>query len=103
MSQSFEDSWSNSEKKNENNSVVPSGNSSMPRSLLMPRKWMMPKLFDDNLNSMMDMKDSNLLSMKNDDTKMERYLLKGSTRRSLKKDTLWYQDNSPGDTHYLLG
>merc|ERR1712243_18471 len=71
MSQSFEDSWSNSEKKIENNSVVPSGNSSIPRSLLMPRKWMMPKLFDDNLNSMMDMKDINLLSMKNDETKME--------------------------------
>merc|ERR1740131_848504 len=32
---------------------------------------MMPKLFDDNLSSMMEMKDSNLLSMKNDDTKME--------------------------------
>merc|ERR1719245_1757835 len=41
------------------------------RSLLMPRNWMMPKLFDDNLSSMMEMKDSNLLSMKNDDTKME--------------------------------
>jgi len=72
MSQSFEDSWSKSEKKSENNSsVVPSGNSSGPRSLLMPRNWMMPKLFNDNLSSMVDMKDSNLLSMKNDDTKME--------------------------------
>merc|ERR1712142_1026581 len=79
MSQSFEDSWSNSEKsvteindkKQNNSSVVPSGNSSGLRSLLMPRNWMMPKLFDDNLSSMMEMKDSNLLSMKNDDTKME--------------------------------
>merc|ERR1719312_1765755 len=79
MSQSFEDSWSNSEKsvteindkKQNNSSVVPSGNSSGLRSLLMPRNWMMPKLFADNLNSMMDMKDINLLSMKNDDTKME--------------------------------
>jgi len=72
MSQSFEDSWSKSEKKSENNSsLVPSGNSSGLRSLLMPRNWMMPKLFDDNLSSMMEMKDSNLLSMKNDDTKME--------------------------------
>merc|ERR1719402_1925953 len=32
---------------------------------------MMPKLFDDNMSSMVEMKDSNLLSMKNDDTKME--------------------------------
>merc|ERR1712142_1195112 len=79
MSQSFEDSWSNSEKsvteindkKQNNSSVVPSGNSSGLRSLLMPRNWMMPKLFDDNLSSMMEMKDSNLLSMKNDDSKME--------------------------------
>jgi len=79
MSQSFEDSWSNSEKsvteindkKQNNSSVVPSGNSSGLRSLLMPRNWMMPKLFDDNLSSMMEMKDSNLLSMKNDDAKME--------------------------------
>merc|ERR1712018_657454 len=79
MSQSFEDSWSNREKcvteindKNQNNSsMVQSGNSSGLRSLLMPRNWMMPKLFDDNLSSMMEMKDSNLLSMKNDDTKME--------------------------------
>merc|ERR1712151_22384 len=68
MSQSFEDSWRKSENKS---SVVPSGNSSGLRSLLMPRNWMMPKLFDDNLSSMMEMKDSNLLSMKNDDTKME--------------------------------
>merc|ERR1712168_129876 len=79
MSQSFEDSWSNSEKsvteindKNQNNSsMVQSGNSSGLRSLLMPRNWMMPKLFDDNLSSLVELKDSNLLSMKNDDTKME--------------------------------
>jgi len=79
MSQSFEDNWSKSEKsvteindkKQNNSSVVPSGNSSGLRSLLMPRNWMMPKLFDDNLSSMMEMKDSNLLSMKNDDAKME--------------------------------
>merc|ERR1719320_1431314 len=32
---------------------------------------MIPKLFDDNLSSLVEMKDSNLLSMKNDDTKME--------------------------------
>merc|ERR1719500_2553485 len=31
----------------------------------------MPKLFDDNFGSMFDMKDSNLLSMKNDESKME--------------------------------
>merc|ERR1712243_548288 len=31
----------------------------------------MPKLFEDHLNSMMDMKYINLLSMKNDETKME--------------------------------
>jgi len=78
MSQSFEDSWSKSERsvsenanKQSNTTVAPSGNSSGIRSLLMPRHWMMPKLFDDNLSSLVEMKDSNLLSMKNDDTKME--------------------------------
>jgi len=78
MSQSFEDSWSKSEKsvsenagKQNNTTVVPSDNSSGLRSLLMPRNWMMPKLFDDNMSSLVEMKDSNLLSMKNDDTKME--------------------------------
>jgi len=78
MSQSFEDSWSKSERsvsenadKQNNTTVVPSGNSSGLRSLLMPRQWMMPKLFDDNLSSLVEMKDSNLLSMKNDETKME--------------------------------
>jgi len=78
MSQSFEDSWSKSERsvsenadKQNNTTVVPSSNSSGLRSLLMPRQWMMPKLFDDNLSSLVEMKDSNLLSMKNDDTKME--------------------------------
>jgi len=78
MSQSFEDSWSKSERsvsenadKQNNTTVAPSGNSSGLRSLLMPRQWMMPKLFDDNLSSLVEMKDSNLLSMKNDETKME--------------------------------
>jgi len=78
MSQSFEDSWSKSERsvsenagKQNNTTVVPSDNSSGLRSLLMPRNWMMPKLFDDNMSSLVEMKDSNLLSMKNDDTKME--------------------------------
>merc|ERR1712025_602533 len=78
MSQSFEDSWSKSERsvsenadKQNNTTIAPSSNSSGLRSLLMPRQWMMPKLFDDNLSSLVEMKDSNLLSMKNDDTKME--------------------------------
>merc|ERR1711915_717981 len=31
----------------------------------------MPRLFDENFNSLLDMKDSSLISMKNDDRKME--------------------------------
>eukprot|EP00091_Calanus_sinicus_P015357 TRINITY_DN334_c0_g1_i8.p1 TRINITY_DN334_c0_g1~~TRINITY_DN334_c0_g1_i8.p1 ORF type:complete len:365 (+),score=140.86 TRINITY_DN334_c0_g1_i8:25-1095(+) len=54
-----------------NSSLVPASDSLMFRDFLMPRKWMMPKLFDDNFGSMLEMKDSNLISMKNDDTKME--------------------------------
>merc|ERR1711915_823018 len=33
--------------------------------------WMMPKLFDENFNSLLNKKDSNLISMKNDEKKME--------------------------------
>merc|ERR1719369_2185264 len=69
MSSSFKTS---SMKNNESqSSVVPSGDSSIFRSLMMPRKWMMPKVFEDNLTSLLDTKDSNLISLKNDDTKME--------------------------------
>merc|ERR1712123_470530 len=78
MSKRFEDSWSkskssvnkNSEKKT-NSSVVPSSGSSVFGNLLMPRNWMMPKLFDEKTTSLVEMKDSNLISMKNDETKME--------------------------------
>merc|ERR1719317_1852388 len=55
MSQSFEDSWSKRERsvsenadKQNNSTVVSSGNSSGLRRLLMPRQWMMPKLFDES-------------------------------------------------------
>merc|ERR1719147_316867 len=37
----------------------------------MSRNWMMPKLFDEKFESMLDFKDNNLISVKNDDTKME--------------------------------
>merc|ERR1719499_1325102 len=37
----------------------------------MPRNWMMPKFLDENFNSVLDMKDSSLISMKNDENKME--------------------------------
>merc|ERR1712228_567318 len=33
--------------------------------------WMMPRLFDENFNSLLDKKDSNLISMNNDEKKME--------------------------------
>jgi len=78
MSKQFEDNWSNSKRgvaknvnKESHSSVVPSGDSSIFRSLMMPRKWMMPELIDEDFGSMVGMKDSNLLSMKNDDAKME--------------------------------
>merc|ERR1719499_1368364 len=37
----------------------------------MPRNWIMPKFLDENFNSVLDMKDSSLISIKNDDKKME--------------------------------
>jgi len=57
--------------KNVNKESHSSDDSSIFRSLMMPRKWMMPELIDEDFGSMVGMKDSNLLSMKNDDTKME--------------------------------
>jgi len=82
MNKRFEDNFSKSEssesKKShsetgiENGStVMPFNDSIMSRNWMLPRKWMMPKLLDDNFSSMLDMKDSNLISLKNDDSKME--------------------------------
>merc|ERR1712106_981860 len=78
MSKRFEDSWSKSEPsmnensdKGTNSSLVPSIGSSVFGNLMMPRNWMMPKLFDEKMSSLVEMKDSNLISMKNDETKME--------------------------------
>merc|ERR1711892_1453704 len=69
MSKRFEDSYSKSETSlNENSDKE--RNSSLG-NLLMPRNWMMPKLFDEKMSSLVEMKDSNLISMKNDETKME--------------------------------
>merc|ERR1712123_390732 len=78
MSKRFEDSYSKSEtslnensEKGTNSSLVPSTGSSVFGNLMMPRNWMMPKLFDEKITSLVEMKDSNLISMKNDETKME--------------------------------
>merc|ERR1712183_381307 len=57
--------------KDENSNMVPAEYSPMSKNWMLLRKWMMPKLFEDNFSSMPDMKDSNLISMKNDDSKME--------------------------------
>merc|ERR1712123_387444 len=78
MSKRFEDSYSKSEtslnensEKGTNSSLAPSTGSSVFGSLLMPRNWMMPKLFDEKITSLVEMKDSHLISMKNNETKME--------------------------------
>jgi len=44
--------------------------SPMTSNWLLPRKWMMPKLFDEKFPSF-DMNDSNLISMKDEENKME--------------------------------
>eukprot|EP00092_Neocalanus_flemingeri_P022281 GFUD01024161.1.p1 GENE.GFUD01024161.1~~GFUD01024161.1.p1 ORF type:complete len:418 (-),score=148.52 GFUD01024161.1:51-1304(-) len=82
MSKRFEDDWSKRESseasnfktesgKETNSSMVPSVDSVMSRNWMLPRKWMLPKLFDDDFSSLLDMKDSNVISLKNDDSKME--------------------------------
>eukprot|EP00092_Neocalanus_flemingeri_P094321 GFUD01119922.1.p1 GENE.GFUD01119922.1~~GFUD01119922.1.p1 ORF type:complete len:418 (-),score=141.57 GFUD01119922.1:51-1304(-) len=82
MSKRFEDNWSKHESsetsnfktesgKETNSPMVPSVDSVMTRNWMLPRKWMLPKLFEDDFSSLLDMKDSNLISLKNDDSKME--------------------------------
>eukprot|EP00092_Neocalanus_flemingeri_P032805 GFUD01035680.1.p1 GENE.GFUD01035680.1~~GFUD01035680.1.p1 ORF type:complete len:418 (+),score=150.37 GFUD01035680.1:135-1388(+) len=82
MNKRFEDNWSKHESSETSNfktesgietksSMVPSVDSVMSRNWMLPRKWMMPKLFEDDFSSFIDMKDSNLISLKNDDSKME--------------------------------
>jgi len=77
MSKMFEDNWSSTTSRSESKTVdnsgsmVPIDDSSIFKNWLMPRNWMMPKLFDEKFESMLDFKDNNLISVKNDDTKME--------------------------------
>merc|ERR1711920_1114673 len=62
---------SRSDGSEKSTSLVKADESSIFRPWMMPRNWMMPKLFDENFNSLLDMKDSSLISMGNDDRKME--------------------------------
>merc|ERR1712098_775956 len=59
MRERFEEQCRKSERRNSKEK-----GSMMSRDLMMPKRWMMPSMFDDN-------QDTNLISMKNDDTKME--------------------------------
>merc|ERR1712228_557003 len=74
MSKMFDNSESRISRSNgseKSTSLVKADESSIFSPWMMPRNWMMPKLFDENFNSLLDMKDSNLISMKNDENKME--------------------------------
>merc|ERR1719391_1381807 len=59
MRERFEEQCRKSERRNSKEK-----GSMMSRDLMMPKRWMMPSMFDDS-------QDTNLISMKNDDTKME--------------------------------
>merc|ERR1711915_772366 len=61
----------NNQSDHNTSSLTKADESSLFRPWMMPSNWMMPKLFDENFNSLLDMKDSSLISMKNDDEKME--------------------------------
>merc|ERR1712083_458661 len=60
-----------SDEREKSTSLVKADESSIFSPWMMPRNWMMPKLFDENFSSLLDKKDSNLISMKNDEKKME--------------------------------
>ena len=75
MSNMLDSSESRTSRNNQNDhntsSLTKADESSLFRPWMMPRNWMMPRLFDENFNSLLDKKDSNLISMKNDEKKME--------------------------------
>merc|ERR1712228_1032873 len=74
MSKMFDSSdsrMSRTDRSEKSSSLVKADESSILSPWMMPRNWMMPSLFDENFNSLLDKKDSNLISMKNDDRKME--------------------------------
>merc|ERR1712228_839707 len=74
MSKMFDSSdlrMSRTDRSEKTSSLVKADESSIFSPWLMPRNWMMPRLFDENFDSLLDKKDSSLISMKNDDKKME--------------------------------
>merc|ERR1712228_848104 len=73
QSRSMSNMLDSSESRTSRNSQSDHNTSSLTKAdeSSLFRQWMMPKLFDENFNSLLDMKDSSLISMKNDDKKME--------------------------------
>jgi len=65
MMKKFEESF---QRKESNKSST--DDYSLSNNWLLPRRWMMPKLFDEKFSSF-DMGDSNLISMKDEENKME--------------------------------
>merc|ERR1711915_1120826 len=61
----------NNQSDHNTSSLTKADESSFFSPWMVPRNWMMPQLFDENFNSLLDKKDSSLISMKNDDKKME--------------------------------
>merc|ERR1719309_1419106 len=71
MFDSGDSRMSRTDRSEKSSSLVKADESSIFSPWMMPRNWMMPRLFDENFNSLLDRKDSNLISMKNDDRKKE--------------------------------
>jgi len=71
MFDSRESRISRNDGSEKSSSLVKSDESSIFSPWMMSRNWMMPKFLDENFNSVLDMKDSSLISIKNEDKKME--------------------------------
>jgi len=69
--ESFQSMKSNDCQMNETSALKPSENSFLSHNWLRPHKWMMPKVFDDKMSSLFDSNDTNLISMKDGEDKME--------------------------------
>jgi len=68
-SERFEENCNKSNRLERKNSQEKDKDSTMSRSWMLPRKWMMPDMFDENLTDVNQ--DTNLINLKNEDSKME--------------------------------
>merc|ERR1719431_1362857 len=71
FNESFQSRESDNSQINKTSALTPSESSSMPHNWLRPQKWMMPKITADKCSSSFEGNDTNLISLKDDEDKIE--------------------------------